>query len=432
MLSSILAVLDWIKAKWGKLGLFWRIVLGLVVAALVGSVIVFIPQIGPLKEAYALAKPEAQLMFLILALVVVLGVGWYAIDERNHVKRLTEQKEAAEKSAAEAVDAAQKRACAAEEEVARLQAQWDHLLAVGCRDVLWKRAPVVVEPPFVPKSNRKTRFVTVLNLKGGVGKTTLTANLAAGLASGPSPLRVLLIDIDFQGTLSRATVDGSIIEEKVKHDSLVHRLLTTADPSAALVGQLAGTMSGVPCGRVVLADENLDAEEFQLQARFFVEPKADPRFRFRLHLHQSAVFDNYDVVLFDSPPRVTTSVVNALACSDYVLIPTKLDHGSINAVPRTLTWMKNLGAACPAEVLGVVASHANVRAGGLVKADNLSYEDLRDVVESWCGDGKKLCKAVVPHSPKAVGTDGEIGSRTDEGQKVFAAIVKEVRGRMGL
>ena len=159
-----------------------------------------------------------------------------------------------------------------------------------------------------------------------------------------------------------------------------------------LLDRLAATMSGVSGGRVILADENLDHEEFQLQARFFVDPKADPRFRFRLHLHQPGVFHSYDVVLFDSPPRVTTSVVNALACSDYVLVPTKLDDGSIGAVPRALAWMKSLGSVCPAELLGVIASHARVLSGALVKGDNDSYEYLRRVVESNCGDAKKVLK----------------------------------------
>lgn len=439
MQSLIFSALEWIKAKWGKIGLFWRVLCIVAGLALAGLLVVFVPLIGPLKEAYTRTGPHVQLMFLTVGLLLLLGAFWFGIDEWHRVKRLTAEKEsaesakaAAERSAAAAVAEAQKRASAAEEEAARLQAQWDHLLAVGCRDVLWKRPPVVVQPPFVPKSNRKTRFVTVLNLKGGVGKTTLTANLAAGLASGPNPLRVLLIDIDFQGTLSRATVEGPLIAQQVKHDDFVHKLLKAPEPSAPLLNQLATTMNGFATGRVILADESLDAEEFQLQARFFVDSTLDPRFRFRLHLHQPFVFDNYDVVLFDSPPRVTTSVVNALACSDHVLIPTKLDNGSIDAVPRTLKWMKSLGAICPADVLGVVASHAALRAGVLVKADNENYEYLRAVIESECGDRKKLCTAVVQGTPKAVGTDGKISGRTDEGQQVFAAVIKEVRKRMGL
>jgi cellulose biosynthesis protein BcsQ len=191
-------------------------------------------------------------------------------------------------------------------------------------------------------------------------------------------------------------------------------------------------MKGVPGVRVIVSDGNLDAEEFQVQARFFVKPATDPRFRFRLHFHQPAAFAAFDIVIFDSPPRVTASVVNALACSDSVLIPTKLDRGSIDAVPRTLAWMRSLGASCPAELLGVVASHVTLRAGKPVSADNESYEYLRGVVKSEYGDAGKLFKAVVPQSAKAVGADREIGSLTTDGQKVFASVVREVRGRMGL
>lgn len=428
MQNYLFQALEWLRASWASWGFVRKVLSVSALVFAVGLLVRFAPTVGLLKEGYALANPDVQLMLLLALVAVVVFVSLFAFAEWHRVQGLTEEKEAAERAKAEAAD----KVTGAETEVARLQAQWDNLLAVGCKDVLWKREPVVVPPPFVPKSNRATRFVTVLNLKGGVGKTTLAANLAAGLASGPSPLRVLLIDIDFQGTLSRATVAGALIEEKVKHDSLVHRLLTAPDADAMLLDRLAATMSGVSGGRVILADENLDHEEFQLQARFFVDPKADPRFRFRLHLHQPGVFHSYDVVLFDSPPRVTTSVVNALACSDYVLVPTKLDDGSIGAVPRALAWMKSLGSVCPAELLGVIASHARVLSGALVKGDNDSYEYLRRVVESNCGDAKKVLKAVVPHSMKAVGSDGEIGSLTADGQKVFAAVVKEVRGRMGV
>ena len=63
-------------------------------------------------------------------------------------------------------------------------------------------------PEFVPRGDRQTRFVTFLNLKGGVGKTTLVANLGATYAVGVTGkrLRVLLVDLDYQGTLSNLCV----------------------------------------------------------------------------------------------------------------------------------------------------------------------------------------------------------------------------------
>ena len=421
-------VLEWVRDRWAVMGWGKRILSIVLLLVAVGALIRFASGVALTKEAFATARPEVQIIILLVLIAVMAFALLFGLSEYHRVQGLTEKKDAAEV----AKTAAENKLNDAEAEVARLQARWDHLLTVGCKDVLWKRAPVVVPPAFVPKANRKTRFVTVLNLKGGVGKTTLSANLAAGLASGSAPLRVLLVDTDFQGTLSRATVEGSLIGEKVTHESLVHRLLTSPEPDAGLLNRLTAAMSGVTNARVVLADEDLDHEEFQLQARFFVEPATDPRFRFRTHLHRQAVFDAYDVVVFDSPPRVTTSVVNALACSDYVLIPTKLGRGDVDAVPRTVAWMRSLGAVCPADVLGVVASHARVISGALVKDDKLSYEYLSEVVKSECGDAKKLLKTVVPHSMKAVGSNGEIAALTADGQRVFAAVVKDVRGRMGL
>lgn len=298
------------------------------------------------------------------------------------------------------------------------------------------KLPVSLESRF--KAQRKTRFLTVLNLKGGVGKTTLAANLAACLAGDKKrPLRILLIDVDFQGTLGRATVDEAISEVQRQHDALVNLLLTQSSPDDKLLQRLTVPMYHVAEARVILATDSLDADEFQLQARFFVDPVADPRFQFRRHFHREAFDGQFDLVIFDCPPRITTSVVNAVACSDWVLIPTKLDRGSIDAVPRTVAWMTSLGANCPAEVLGVVASHVAIRGGKKVQADQQSYEDLQAVVDTACGPGadnkSRLFKAVIRATNDAIGAErGEVASVSPTGQLVFADVVAELRGKMQL
>lgn len=73
--------------------------------------------------------------------------------------------------------------------------------------------------------------------------------------------------------------------------------------------------------------------------------------------------DQYDVVLIDCPPRLTTGCVNALAASDYVLIPVLLEETSTDAVPRTLGWLKKFQAQVCTEldVLGIVGNKANPR-----------------------------------------------------------------------
>ena len=127
-------------------------------------------------------------MFLVIGLVILIGITIVAVDRWHSVKQFEGEKVAAQIKQAEAEE---KRA-EAEAEAKRLQEQWDHLLSVGCRDDLSKKEPGIIPPGFARKINRTTRFITVLNLKGGVGKTTLTSNIAAGLAEGDPKLRVLL------------------------------------------------------------------------------------------------------------------------------------------------------------------------------------------------------------------------------------------------
>jgi cellulose biosynthesis protein BcsQ len=428
MLNFLPPVFNWAKRRWQSAGMVWKTVLAVGGLTFLYFLVSLVPHVEWLKLLYGRANPETQLMFLMIGLVVLVGITIVAVDRWNSARQLESEKNEAQARQV----AAEGKQAAAEAEAKRLQEQWDHLLSVGCKDELWRRAPGIIPPGFEPKLNRKTRFITVLNLKGGVGKTTLTANIAACLAEGIPSLRVLVIDIDFQGTLSRSTVEGSLIGVQVGNGSLVSALLTTPTATPGLVDRLAVPMYKVKANRIILADEVLDSAEFEVQARFFVERKSDPRFRFRLHLHDPKVLDQFDVVVFDCPPRVTASVVNAIACSDYILIPTKLDTGSVDAIPRTLAWVRSLGAIGQAEVLGILASHVTLRSGKPVSADLAAYEYLRRVVQSECGNAKLLFQSVVPLSSKAISKEGEIAGLTPEGRKLFDSVVNEMRERMEL
>jgi cellulose biosynthesis protein BcsQ len=409
----------WIRRRFVRAGIVLRILLVVIAASLLAGILWLIPYVHHFSELFHDARPEAQAFVLWVLLVVTIATIAFSIERGLRVDDLKDAKAQADS-----------RREGAEKTAVQLQERWDHLLEVECRDVLWKRGCEIVPPEFIPKLNRGTRFLTVLNLKGGVGKTTLTGNLAASLALSGPPLSVLLIDLDFQGTLGDATVDPELIRLQRQNESLVNALLATESPDAALVGRLAVPMNGVERARVILAIDSLDAVEFRLQARFLLNAQDDPRFRFRAHLHQFNVFNNYDLVIFDCPPRVTTSVVNAMSCSDYVLIPTKLDDGSIEAVPRTVAWMKSLGETCRAEIIGVVASHVALRVGKPVKADQQSYERLSEIVRLKCGDGV-LFDACIQSTSSALAPDrGEVASTTKEGRKVFSAVATELRKRM--
>lgn len=421
MIETAQSIIRSLQERWSRtswVGKFAYLLLGVLA---VTAVVLTMPFVLTLKSWFSSADPFAQAAVLIFLIVGCVGFLLYGWERAGRVDKLKSD-----------VEQLQVRLANAELSAAQLQERWDHLLAVESRAGLWRRPCLIAQPDFIPKSQRRTRFLTVLNLKGGVGKTTLTGNIAACLATGDQPLRVLLIDIDFQGTLGDATVEPSLIGVQKQNQSYVNHLLTRLELDNGLIQRLAVPMGGVRANRVILAADTLDGDEFQLQAQFFVDPTAEPRFRFRmhLHLHRPAVFDLFDLVIFDCPPRVTTSVVNAVACSDYVLIPTKLDTGSINAVPRTMDWMRSLGATCPAEVIGVVASHVALRLEKPTKPDQESYENLRGRVQSTCG-GDLLFKAVVQSTRLAIGLErGQVAGTNEEGREVFAAVVAELRQRM--
>ena len=80
---------------------------------------------------------------------------------------------------------------------------------------LLKAKAMQARPRFKPLSERKRPIVSVLNLKGGVGKTTLTAHLGAALAR--KGYRVLLIDLDLQGSLTGLMLPPEVI--KTSQDS---------------------------------------------------------------------------------------------------------------------------------------------------------------------------------------------------------------------
>lgn len=107
---------------------------------------------------------------------------------------------------------------------------------------------------------------------------------------------------------------------------------------------------------------------------------ADLRCRLRSALHDAAFQDHFDVILIDCPPRWTTSSINAIACCDYVLIPTQLDRVSSEAVPRLLKWLRNLKPTSAElygqfEILGVIGNLASPREK-LVEREQAIWESL--------------------------------------------------------
>lgn len=217
--------------------------------------------------------------------------------------------------------------------------------AVRAFDGNWTNPPPNGVAPFRPLSERRAPIVAIANLKGGVGKTTLSANLGATLWSKEPKRRVLLLDLDYQANLTLGCLDRKTIARLRKEERLVEALFGEGEPDPQVLSRcvepILDDRQRATDGAILACDERLGVQETHALNRWLVAPEqGDVRFRLRSVLHADAVQGDYDFVLLDCPPRLTTTCINALTAADYVLIPVVLDERSTEGAPRLLRWLR--------------------------------------------------------------------------------------------
>ena len=155
-------------------------------------------------------------------------------------------------------------------------------------------------------SNRRTTAITVINLKGGVGKTHTTW-LLAGVCQERGK-RVLVIDTDTQGNITKSllTSGGSPLPGV---EALFDPRADT-DPLSLIRRTRFAHIDLLPSSAVLAAYDLSDQRLWE---------KSDLHFSLAEGLRP--MLDSYDYVLFDCPPRLSLVSFAALCASDYVIIP---------------------------------------------------------------------------------------------------------------
>ena len=173
------------------------------------------------------------------------------------------------------------------------------------------------------------KIFCVANQKGGVGKTTTTVNLAAGLAQAGQ--RVLMIDLDPQGN---ATM-GSGVDKRQLELTVYDVLLESASiPEARVTSQ---KLVDAGCGYHVLgANRELAGAEVEL-----VEVERREK---RLRLAIEAVGGEYDFVLIDCPPSLSMLTLNGLCCAHGVIVPMQCEYFALEGLTDLVNTIKQVHA----------------------------------------------------------------------------------------
>jgi len=164
------------------------------------------------------------------------------------------------------------------------------------------------------------KIIAIANQKGGVGKTTTSVNLGAGLAQVGK--KVLLIDIDAQGN---ATTGVGI--EKSELDQCIYNVLVE---DADVQGVIQKT-----------ATENLDVLPATIQlagAEIELVPTISREVRLQRALQP--IRNEYDYIIIDCPPSLGLLTINALTAADSVIIPVQCEYYALEGLSQLLNTVR--------------------------------------------------------------------------------------------
>lgn len=301
---------------------------------------------------------------------------------------------------------------------------------------LWAAKALLSRPKFRELAKRQVAVVAVLNLKGGVGKTTITAHLGAALAQ--RGYRVLAVDLDLQGSLTGMLLPQDKINQLFAGKSLMQHFLSRAaeDKTTKItefaqpvfeIAESGGSLS------VVGTTDALAYAELNLTMQWLLHSgQRDTRFLLRKALHLLSVSKNYDIVLLDCPPVVNISCVNALAASDFLLIPTTLSAVSLARVPhlvkrlfRSEKFLKHINHDL--RILGLVANRT--WRDDLTSGEENDWDQLAAKCRDSYGQVVKRFDTIIPQLTTEVrDSESEFGLPQSKSRlaTLFAALATEV------
>ena len=251
------------------------------------------------------------------------------------------------------------------------------------------------------------KIFCVANQKGGVGKTTTTVNLAAGLAKVGQ--RVLMVDLDPQGN---ATM-GSGVDKRSMALSVYEVLLESASVAEAAI-------HSEKCGYHVLgANRELAGAEVEL-----VElERRDQRLKTAL----AAVDADYDFVLIDCPPSLSMLTLNGLCSAHGVIVPMQCEYFALEGLTDLVNTIKQVHANLnpDLQIIGLLRVMYDPRI--------TLQQQVSDQLKAHFGD--KVFDTVIPRNVRlaeapSYGLPGVVFDPSARGSQAFITFANEMVERI--
>lgn len=248
-----------------------------------------------------------------------------------------------------------------------------------------------------------SKVISIVNQKGGVGKTTTAVNLAAGL--GRQGCKVLLIDIDPQGN----STSGYGLNKREIRLSSYDMLTKSAKIDDATVKTEFEGVSVLP--------SNMDLAGAEIE--MIDLPKREALLKGAISLVRS----KYDYILLDCPPSLGLITLNALTASDTVLVPIQCEYYALEGLSQLMSTVRLIRQKYNPllELEGVLLTMFDGRL-------NLTQQVVAEVKKYF---PRKVFKTVIPRTVRlseapSFGQPIQYFDRSNKGALAYDALAAEI------
>ena len=247
------------------------------------------------------------------------------------------------------------------------------------------------------------KIISMVNQKGGVGKTTTSINLSASL--GYLGKKVLLIDLDPQGNtttgvgINKGDIDKSIYDVLIGEATMQEVVLNTKFKNL----------------HIVPATINLAGVDIELIEKSRYQSGFSKGEQLKTRLNE--IRDNYDFILIDCPPSLGILTTNALTASDSVIIPVQCEFFALEGIMQLLNSImlaqRNLNPNLDIEGVLLTMLDSRTNLGLEVVEDIRSYfkERVYDTIIPRLirlTEAPSHGKPILAYDPKSRGTEAYI------------------------